>query len=98
VAALVIRRIGARDERRYWFAVVQPRRWGVRHRRAGGNGFPEIFSRLWIGVLRGLIFTSGFVASFDGFAVLEFGSGADEGDQVGALTARQRDGAASISL
>jgi hypothetical protein len=38
------------------------------------------------------------VGSFDGFAVLEFGSGADEGDQVGALTARKRDCAASISL
>ena len=40
----------------------------------------------------------GFVGSFDELAVDERGAGADERDQVGALTARQRSWAASISL
>ena len=58
MAALVIRRIGARDKRRYQFAVVQPRRWGVRHRWAGGMVFQRYFQDCGSAWLRGLIFNS----------------------------------------
>ena len=60
--------------------------------------FQRYFQRLWIGVVTRLDLYLLILASFDGFAVLEFGSGADDGGQVGALTAPQRDCAASISL
>ena len=49
-------------------------------------------------LLCGLLGSGGVVGAFDEFAVVESGAGADERDEVGALTARQRDWAASISL
>jgi hypothetical protein len=40
---------------------------------------------LWIGVSRGVLFTSWFVGSLDEFAVLEAGAGSNQGDEVGCV-------------
>lgn len=53
---------------------------------------------LWIGVSCGLSIASGIIRSVDEFPVLEAGAGADEGEQVGAFTARRRVWADSVSL